>query len=61
MLKNHRPRIHLLPEADPRFQVLSVVNGPSLAPPRTMDKWYTANPPLPRRTQGHGIDFTSDK
>lgn len=49
------PKVSGLPAADPRFQVLSVVNCPSLNPPRTMGKWYTADPPLPRCTQGPGI------
>lgn len=49
------PSVSGLAAANARFQVLSVVNCPSLNPPRTMGKWYTANPPLPRCTQGPGI------
>lgn len=49
------PQVAGLASADPRFQVLSVVNCPSLNPPRTMGKWYTANPPLPRCSAGPGI------
>jgi hypothetical protein len=49
------PSVSGLPAANPRFQVLSVVNCPNLNPPRTMGQWYTANPPLPRCTQGPGI------
>jgi hypothetical protein len=49
------PQVSGLPAADPRFQVLSAVNCPSLNPPRTMGKWYTANPPLPRCSAGPGI------
>jgi hypothetical protein len=49
------PQVSGLAAADPRFQVLSAVNCPSLNPPRTMGKWYTANPPLPRCTAGPGI------
>jgi hypothetical protein len=49
------PQVSGLAAANARFQVLSVVNCPGLNPPRTMGKWYTANPPLPRCTQGPGI------
>ncbi len=49
------PQVAGLAAADPRFQVMSVVNCPSLNPPRTMGKWYTANPPLPRCSAGPGI------
>lgn len=49
------PSVAGLAAADPRFQVLSVVDCPRLNPPRTMGKWYTANPPLPRCSAGPGI------
>jgi hypothetical protein len=49
------PKVSGLPAADPRFQVLNVMNCPSLTPPRTMGKWYTANPPLTRCSAGPGI------
>jgi hypothetical protein len=49
------PQVSGLPAADPRFQVLSVMNCPGLNPPRTMGKWYTANPPLTRCSAGPGI------
>jgi hypothetical protein len=49
------PQVAGLPAADPRFQVMSVVDCPRLTPPRAMGKWYTANPPLPRCSAGPGI------
>ncbi len=49
------PKVNGLPEVDPRFQVMSVVDCPRLSPPRTMGKWYPANPPLPRCDAGPGI------
>lgn len=49
------PKVAGLPAADPRFQVLSNMNCPSLNPPRTMGSWYTANPPLTRCAAGPGI------
>ncbi len=49
------PKVNGLPQVDPRFQVMSAVNCPSLNPPRTMGKWYNANPPLPRCSAGPGI------
>jgi hypothetical protein len=49
------PQVAGLAAADPRFQVMSVVNCPNLNPPRTMGKWYNANPPLPRCSAGPGI------
>jgi hypothetical protein len=49
------PKVNGLPAADPRFQVLSAMNCPGLNPPRTMGKWYAANPPLPRCSAGPGI------
>jgi carbohydrate esterase-like sialic acid-specific acetylesterase len=49
------PQVSGLAAANPRFQVLSNMNCPSLNPPRIMGKWYTANPPLTRCSAGPGI------
>lgn len=49
------PSVSGLAAANVRFQVMSVVNCPSMNPPRTMGKWYTANPPLVKCTAGPGI------
>jgi hypothetical protein len=49
------PQVSGLAAANPRFQVLSNMNCSGLNPPRTMGKWYTANPPLTRCSAGPGI------
>lgn len=49
------PTVSGLAAANPRFQVLSAMDCPRLSPARTMGKWYTANPPLPRCSAGPGI------
>ena len=49
------PSVAGLAAANARFQVLSAMDCPRLNPQRTMGKWYTANPPLPRCSAGPGI------